>query len=174
MKIKNILLALLSVACVGLAGLGLASCGQFNSGGLNGGSDNPDEGGIKTEDFLFQVKDNYAMVIGYEGKEPKVEIPKTYDGFPVTRIEGAFYNCNTVKEVVIPDSVTSMGRDAFYGCRSLKKIVIPERVTSIGGSAFKACNLLTIYCETASKPDGWNNSWNYDNCPVIWGYKETV
>lgn len=37
-------------------------------------------------------------------------------------------------------SVTSIGEDAFYNCDSLTSIEIPEGVTSIGDAAFRNCN----------------------------------
>ena len=30
--------------------------------------------------------------------------------------EGAFYNCSSLSNIVIPNSVTSIGSDAFVGC----------------------------------------------------------
>ena len=82
----------------------------------------------------------------------------------------AFYGCTSLTSVVIPDSVTSIGEYAFYGCYSLTSVVIPDSVTSIGYYAFYDRDSLTIYCEAASEPSGWNSDWNYSNCPVVWGY----
>ena len=39
----------------------------------------------------------------------------------------------------IPDSVTSIGDCAFYNCYSLKNIVLPERIERIGSGAFEYC-----------------------------------
>lgn len=44
-------------------------------------------------------------------------------------------------------------------------------VTSIGYDAFYDCTSLTIYCESESKPIGWDSSWNPDDRPVVWDYK---
>ena len=45
--------------------------------------------------------------------------------------------------VVIADSVTSIGNDAFYGCTGLSSITIPNSVTEIGDLAFYDCYGLT-------------------------------
>ena len=83
----------------------------------------------------------------------------------------AFDGCNSLTEIVIPNSVTSIGNNAFSFCYNLTEIVIPDSVTSIDYFAFDNCDNLTIYCETESKPSGWNDGWNPDNRPVVWGYK---
>ena len=54
-----------------------------------------------------------------------------------------FRYCSTLKQVTIPDSVTSIGSSAFYGCTSLTSVTIPNSVTSIGISAFWGCTSLT-------------------------------
>ena len=57
--------------------------------------------------------------------------------------KGAFSYCVSQSEIVIPSSVTSIGDSAFYGCDSLSEIVIPSSVTSIGDGAFYGCYSLS-------------------------------
>ncbi len=61
---------------------------------------------------------------------------------------------------------------AFSGCSSLTSVTIGKEVTIIGDYSFAFCSSLTIYCEVKSKPSGWSSSWNYSNCPVVWGEEE--
>jgi hypothetical protein len=51
----------------------------------------------------------------------------------------AFYSCNDLTSITIPNSVTSIGASAFFGCKGLTSIIIPNSVTSIGDYAFSLC-----------------------------------
>ncbi len=51
----------------------------------------------------------------------------------------AFFECSSVREIVLPEGVTAIGRRAFYGCERLSKVVIPAGVTAIGDDAFHGC-----------------------------------
>ena len=71
----------------------------------------------------------------------------------------AFYQCNDLTSVIIPDSVTSIGNSAFMLCGSLTKVAIPDSVTSIGDKAFEYCNLTVCapvgsYAEHYAKEKG--------------------
>ena len=62
---------------------------------------------------------------------------------PLCYAHHLYINGQEVKDVVIPEGVTSIGDYAFYGCSSLMSITIPGSVTSIGEAAFSGCSGLT-------------------------------
>ena len=55
----------------------------------------------------------------------------------------AFRQCNSLRSVKIPSSVTKIGYMAFYGCESLTSVNIPPSVTMIEQAAFLGCKSLT-------------------------------
>ena len=67
-----------------------------------------------------------------------------YYANPLTYARHLYSDENTeIKDLVIPNDVTSIGNYAFYGCSGLTSIVIPNSVTSIGNSTFLGCSGLT-------------------------------
>ena len=84
--------------------------------------------------------DNYAGTV-------IIPATVTHDGntYSVISIgKRAFYRCNNLKSVVIPNSVTTIGDEAFNLCIRLENVNIPNAVTSIGKSAFSSCNLTRV------------------------------
>ena len=101
--------------------------------------------------LTFFLKDDgtYAVEIGQAKYLSKIEIPATYKGKAVTEVGvfgkgGGLGVANSVlKEIAIPNSVTTIGNSAFSGCTALTSITIPDSVTSIGDDAFRDCTALT-------------------------------
>lgn len=58
---------------------------------------------------------------------------------------GAFFECESVKSFILPDSIITIEQMAFEGCKSLKSIYIPKNVKDIGCMPFYECdNLMEI------------------------------
>lgn len=66
--------------------------------------------------------------------EGEIVIPETIENLPVTKIGEAFYGCDKLTSVVIPDTVTSIAFRAFYGCTALEKITLPFIGATFGGT----------------------------------------
>ncbi len=55
----------------------------------------------------------------------------------------AFYNCDGITSVTLPSSLTSIGSSAFYACDNITSVSLPATVTAIGQDALMGCDLLT-------------------------------
>ena len=73
----------------------------------------------------------------------------------------AFSGCTSLTNITIPDSVTSIGDGAFGGCTSLTNITIPDSVTSIGSDVFRSCSSLTTITIPASVTSIGNMAFYY-------------
>ena len=62
---------------------------------------------------------------------------------PLTYAHHLYLNGEEVTDLVIPESVTSIGDYTFDNCTALTSITIPDGVTSIGTCAFRSCENLT-------------------------------
>ncbi len=77
----------------------------------------------------------------------------------------AFYWCNKLTSVTIPNGVVSIGEYAFYNCDGLKSISLPDSVKIIGKSAFDICdNLQTINIPAGVKEIG---DWAFSGCKSL-------
>ena len=78
------------------------------------------------------------------GASGSLIIPGTIEGKSVTSIgEDAFFECEFLTSVTIPEGVTSIGDWAFDDCTRLNGITISGNVTSIGEGSFYCCDDLT-------------------------------
>ncbi len=53
----------------------------------------------------------------------------------------AFYGCNNLKTVTLPDGLESIGRSAFQDCSGIKEINLPDGLKIIEESAFQGCGI---------------------------------
>ena len=128
--------------------------------------------------YNFETNGDTATITGYKGTDVDIVIPEKMgkykivaigdDAFNVyaSRIKeeqtetrkkirnivipnsvisigcSAFRGCKNLTEITIPNGITSIGREAFYDCENLKEIILSDSVTSIGEFAFKYCENL--------------------------------
>ena len=101
---------------------------------------------------------------------------------------------SSLKVVYLSNACQKISTSDFYYCTSLEEVHIPSSVTEIvdgtgytivganghevdsnkfNNLPFLGCSNLTIYCEVASKPNGWGAYWNYidseHHATVHWG-----
>ena len=109
--------------------------------------------GYHTEDSIFP---GYGL---YNCKLYTLALPKNLKG--TLGYYGVAEN-DYLKEIVIPEGVTSIGSYAFYGCSGLTSVTIPQGVTEIGSDAFRYCRRLT----SVTIPQGVTSigSWAFYNC----------
>lgn len=97
-----------------------------------------------TEEIDYGIINGEITITGYSGKNMDLVIPKTIDGYPVTRIgKSAFSDHEYLNSVIIPDGVVVIGDAAFYKCDDLTRVELPESLVTISDSAFKDCSGLT-------------------------------
>ena len=114
------------------------------------------------QDLLNAVEDEFGVKYSKDWKR-LLKAPQNLEGEYSIR-EGAkviekkaFSECNSLKSVIIPNSVTIIEEWAFLGCCSLRSIDIPDSVTKIGVSAFSGCSsLMSIHMPDSVTSIGYN------------------
>ena len=97
-------------------------------------------------DFEYERNGSGITITKYTGNGGDIEIPAEIDGSPVTKIGvHAFYHAR-VKNVTIPNSVTTIENGAFSRCNNLTTIILEEGLKEIGSKWFSVfTNLTSIY-----------------------------
>ena len=113
--------------------------------------------------FKFVPKWSYGgqMHLYLNGEEIKqLVVPNN-----VTTISASsFKNCAGLTSVIIPDNVTIIYGSAFEGCTNLASVSIPEGISSIGAKAFAGCpNLKDVFCRAANVPQTGGNAFQETN-----------
>ena len=136
--------------------------------------------------ILTLVDDYYEISSVGNCTDSYIEIPSTYKGLPIKSIgEKAFYQCETIQEISLPDSIISIGdrafsyctnlerinlsnnlktigNNGFCGCKKLEYLYLPNTLTYVGQYGFSSCYRLTICCDNVST-SGWGSYYNNNN-----------
>ena len=125
--------------------------------------------------FTYQAITSGGEITGYKITgmtdliDGDVVVPSSYNGKPVTQIEGirdfdrkeeiitvnlpntikrindyAFLRCTNLESINLPYGITYIGMSAFGRCESLSSISLPNSITSFGYAPFSYCPFTTI------------------------------
>ena len=77
----------------------------------------------------------------------------------------AFYECQKLADLTLPDRLTSIGKSAFYRCNALTSIRIPDNVVTIATKVFQECSGLA----TVVLPKNLENieDFAFNNCSAL-------
>ena len=108
---------------------------------------------FEVDGIYYKLTGSSSVAVTYKGDgtgsySGHITIPSTVNynnkSYAVTSIgDSAFYDCDGLTSITIPEGVTSIGKGAFYFCKRLTSITIPEGVTSISDWTFYVCSSLT-------------------------------
>ncbi len=123
------------------------------------------------EESVIETQDDYAFydgyLIGYNGNDTKLVLPKDFKGENYSIAAYALYN--TSFEQIIISSVKSIDIAAFEGCKLFFENEIPTIDNEPSFITFEKLYADYIYYYSESKPTGEGNYWHYvDGKVVIW------
>lgn len=91
----------------------------------------------------FIICEDEVIITGFEGEPEILDIPCKIEGKDVVEIrENAFYQCGSIKKVILPKTVNRIGHHAFYDCRYLERVRICGDVSVIEEGCFQGCTSL--------------------------------
>ena len=112
--------------------------------------------------YYYEIVNGEAVITGYKGPSPCIEIPEKISGFPVTEIgDSAFsenttiekvivkntvkrlgagvFRASTLVDIVLPDSIEEISTACFRDCLKLERIVLPSKITYLSEALFRGC-----------------------------------
>ncbi len=118
---------------------------------------------FKDTDGLVWDSKSGTIIVRYEGTGGAITLPakttkiadKAFYGAPITSVDmsgcskllsigdNAFNGCSSMKNAILPNSLTTIGAAAFAYCYALEDITIPASVTKIKTGAFASDRMLT-------------------------------
>ena len=97
------------------------------------------------------MADGSAQIVSWDGPDVELTVPAELDGHAVTSIsECAFYDCQSLVSVILPEGITEIGEYAFSDCDDLQQVALPRSLRVLGDCAFDHCEGLTAI----ALPDG--------------------
>ena len=96
--------------------------------------------------FYYSLSNDSVELLRYVGKQSDLVIPTVIEGVDVIAIKDyCFENCLSLKTLVLPDQVKSLGEGAFNRCLNLESVTLSAKIHVLRDHTFANCvNLKAI------------------------------
>lgn len=107
-------------------------------------------GGLKEADNVYYsaMEDGNACAIYFDGTQTSVALSKTIQiggaARALAKIQRGLFYYKKITEVIVPETVKTIGGNAFYKCSALTSLQLPSEVEEIGDYAFYECSAWAI------------------------------
>lgn len=106
----------------------------------------------RIEEFLFdngfiyhKNEENTLTLVGTVSQAERIVVPEKVSGLTVVALDRNAFAYSYVKEIILPDTIETIGAQAFIGCENLETIVLPKNLKQIEPGAFARCyNLKSV------------------------------
>ena len=105
---------------------------------------------LELQRFDYTIENEKVCIIACYVDGTCVEIPEEIEGYPVTELAPYTFSAsqtadgriggNRLEEVVLPRTVTRIGRYAFYNCKQLRRIEFWNGLADLGAGSFTGCH----------------------------------
>ncbi len=100
--------------------------------------------------FDYVIENEKVRIQACHVNGTSVEIPEMLEGYPVTELAPYTFSASQtadgriggdrLEEVILPRTVTKVGKYAFYNCKKLRRIEFWNGLVDLGAGAFTGCH----------------------------------
>lgn len=103
-------------------------------------------------DYTYAMVDGEALIVQCNASDSDLKVPAELGGMPVTGAFPAAFSTCTAERITLPEGFKKLREMSFYNCTYLKEVVLPQSMESVGNNCFDSCYLLeTVDCGGASE-----------------------
>ena len=93
--------------------------------------------------WSYRKNDESSVCLtNYKGEDTEIIVPEVIGNYTVTSLKKTFYKKRHIKSVTVPKTVKEIGEETFFECDSLREVVLDQGLEIIGSYAFYRCKEL--------------------------------
>ena len=102
-------------------------------------------------DYTFAKINGEAYIYQCNASDSSLTVPETLGGLPVRGALPTAFSMCTAEMITLPEGFRELREMSFYNCQYLKEVVLPQSLEKIGDNCFDSCyQLETADCGGAS------------------------